>query len=96
MCSWFPFDKSAVADKYAACQNVFNEYGFALENGGYGVDQIEDTIAQYQAALDEAGYQDVLAAFQAQYEEWKKENSEEDKDDDTASSVEEEMSSEAE
>ena len=83
-------------DKYAACQNVFNEYGFALENGGYGVDQIEDTIAQYQAALDEAGYQDVLAAFQAQYEEWKKENSEEDKDDDTASSVEEEMSSEAE
>ncbi|MDD7452632.1 MAG: DUF3502 domain-containing protein, partial [Blautia obeum] len=92
----FRFDKSEVADKYAACQNVFNEYGFALENGGYGVDQIEDTIAQYQAALDEAGYQDVLAAFQAQYEEWKKENSEEDKDDDTASSVEEEMSSEAE
>ena len=34
--------------------------------------------------------------FSAQYEEWKKENSEEDKDDDTASSVEEEMSSEAE
>ena len=92
----FRFDKSEVADKYAACQNVFNEYGFPLENGGYGVDQIEDTIAQYQAALDEAGYQDVLAAFQAQYEEWKKENSEEDKDDDTASSVEEEMSSEAE
>ena len=39
----------------------------SLENGGYGVDQI-DTIAQYQAALDEAGYQDVLAAFQAQYD----------------------------
>ena len=92
----FRFDKSEVADKYAACQNVFNEYGFALENGGYGVDQIEDTIAQYQAALDEAGYQDVLAAFQAQYEEWKKENSAEDNGDDTASSVEEEMSSEAE
>ena len=92
----FRFDKSEVADKYAACQNVFNEYGFALENGGYGVDQIEDTIAQYQAALDEAGYQDVLAVFQAQYEEWKKENSAEDNGDDTASSVEEEMSSEAE
>ncbi|OAD87213.1 hypothetical protein HMPREF2738_02808, partial [Clostridiales bacterium KLE1615] len=44
----------------------------------------------------EAGYQDVLAAFQAQYEEWKKENSAEDNGDDTASSVEEEMSSEAE
>ena len=33
----FRFDKSEVADKYAACQNVFNEYGFALENGGYCV-----------------------------------------------------------
>ena len=32
----FRFDKNEVADKYAACQNVFNEYGFALENGGYG------------------------------------------------------------
>ena len=42
------------------CSGDAGEYGFALENGGYGVDQIEDTIAQYQAALDEAGYQDVL------------------------------------
>ena len=75
-----------------ACQNVFNEYGFALENGGYGVDQIEDTIAQYQAALDEAGYQDVLAAFQAQYDEWKAENGSETTDE----SVEEESSSVAE
>lgn len=88
----FRFDKSEVADKYAACQNVFNEYGFALENGGYGVDQVEDTIAQYQAALDEAGYQDVLAAFQAQYDEWKAENGSETTDE----SVEEESSSVAE
>ena len=88
----FRFDKSEVADKYAACQNVFNEYGFALENGGYGVDQIEDTIAQYQAALDEAGYQDVLAAFQAQYDEWKAESGSETPDE----SVEEESSSVAE
>ena len=88
----FRFDKNEVADKYAACQNVFNEYGFALENGGYGVDQIEDTIAQYQAALDEAGYQDVLAAFQAQYDEWKAENGSETTDE----SVEEESSSVAE
>ena len=88
----FRFDKSAVADKYAACQNVFNEYGFALENGGYGVDQIEDTIAQYQAALDEAGYQDVLAEFQTQYDDWKAENGSETTDE----SVEEESSSVAE
>ena len=92
----FRYDKTNVADKYAACQNVFNEYGHALENGGYSVDGIDDAIAEYQAALDEAGYQDILTDFSAQYEEWKKENSVEDNGDDTASSVEEEMSSEAE
>ena len=91
----FRFDKSEVADKYAACQNVFNEYGFALENGGYASDQIEDTIAQYQAALDEAGYQDVLAAFQAQYDEWKSSNDSETTDA-AAETVEEESSSVAE
>lgn len=91
----FRFDKSAVADKYAACQNVFNEYGFALENGGYSSDSIEDTIAQYQAALDEAGYQDVLAEFQAQYDDWKAENGSETTDE-AAESVEEESSSVAE
>lgn len=29
------------------------------------------TIEAYQAALDEAGYQDVLAEISAQYEAWK-------------------------
>ena len=42
--------------------------------------------------LDEAGYQDVLAAFQAQYDEWKAENGSETTDE----SVEEESSSVAE
>ena len=81
-----------LAQLVSVCQNVFNEYGFALENGGYGVDQIEDTIAQYQAALDEAGYQDVLAEFQTQYDDWKAENGSETTDE----SVEEESSSVAE
>lgn len=45
-----------------------------------------------RAALDEAGYQDVLAAFQAQYDEWKAENGSETTDE----SVEEESSSVAE
>lgn len=88
----FRFDKSPVADKYTACQNVFNEYGFALENGGYSVDGVEDAIAQYQAALDEAGYQDVLAEFQAQYDAWKEETGSETTDE-AAESVEEESSS---
>ena len=43
-------------------------------------------------SIDEAGYQDVLAAFQAQYDEWKAENGSETTDE----SVEEESSSVAE
>lgn len=70
----FRFDKSEVEAQYSACQNLFEEYGFPLENGGIPSDSVEDYIEQYQAALDEAGYQDVLAAFQAQYDAWKAEN----------------------
>ncbi len=67
----FRFDKTPVADKYAACQTVFEQYGFALENGGVASADVDSTIAAYQAALDEAGYQDVLAEFQSQYNAWK-------------------------
>lgn len=42
--------------------------------------------------LDEAGYQDVLAEFQTQYDDWKAENGSETTDE----SVEEEYSSVAE
>ncbi len=67
----FRFDKSAVEAQYSACQSLFEEYGFPLENGGVPEDAVDDYIAQYQQALDEAGYQDVLAAFQEQYNAWK-------------------------
>ena len=67
----FRFDKSEVEAQYSACQSLFEEYGFPLENGGVPEDAVDDYIAQYQTALDEAGYQDVLAAFQAQYDAWK-------------------------
>ena len=40
-------------------------------NGGYAASDIDATIEAYQAALDEAGYQDVLAEFQKQYDAWK-------------------------
>ncbi len=69
----FRFDKSEVEAQYSACQNLFEQYGFPLENGGVPEDAVEDYIAQYQEALDGAGYQDVLAAFQAQYDAWKAE-----------------------
>lgn len=68
----FRFDKTPVADKYAACQTVFEQYGFALENGGVASADVDSTIAAYQSALDEAGYQDVIAEFQKQYDAWKK------------------------
>ncbi len=68
----FRFDKSSVDAQYAACVQVFNEFGFALENGGYSPAEVEKAIKDYQKALDDAGYQDVLAAAQKQYEDWKK------------------------
>ncbi len=67
----FHFDKTPVEAQYTACQNVFEEYGFGLETGGVAVADVESEIEAYQAALDEAGYQDVLAEFQAQYDAWK-------------------------
>ena len=67
----FHFDKSPVEAQYTACTKVFEEYGFGLENGAYPSDSIKDTIAQYAAALDEAGYQEVLAEMQNQYNNWK-------------------------
>ena len=67
----FRFDKAPVEAQFAACQSVFEEYGFPLENGGIATADVEATIEAYQAALDEAGYQDILAEFTAQYNAWK-------------------------
>lgn len=67
----FRFNKAPVEAQFAACQNVFNEYGFVLENGGFALADVESKIKEYQTALDEAGYQDILAEFQSQYDAWK-------------------------
>lgn len=67
----FRFDKTPVDAAFSACQNVFETYGFPLENGGFAAADVEATIAAYQTALDEAGYQDIIAEFQRQYNEWK-------------------------
>ena len=69
----FRFDKTPVEAQFTACQNVYETYGFPLENGGFASSDIESTIEAYQTALDEAGYQDVLAEAQSQYEAWKAE-----------------------
>ena len=67
----FRFDKSNIEAQWTACENVMDQYGFVLENGGYASKDVEKIIEEYQAALDEAGYQEVLAEAQAQYEAWK-------------------------
>ena len=67
----FRFDKSPVEAQFAACQNVFETYGFPLENGGIPAADVESTIQAYYNALNEAGYQDVVNEFIAQYDAWK-------------------------
>lgn len=67
----FNADAAGLTDKVAACIDKFNTYGFTLELGGYTEDQVDDIIAEYQQELDGAGYQDILAAAQEQYTEWK-------------------------
>lgn len=68
----FRFDKTNVDAEYMACVQVFNEFGYALENGGFEPDAVPETIEAYQQALDDAGYQKILAEAQKQYNEWKK------------------------
>ena len=70
----FRFDKSKVEDKYTACLSVFDQYGFILENGGFSEKEVEGKLAEYQKALDAAGYQDVLKEAQTQYDAWKASN----------------------
>ncbi len=67
----FRFDKTPVSAQFSACQNVFEQYGYPLENGGFAEADVEATIEAYQKALDEAGYQDILAEFTKQYEDFK-------------------------
>lgn len=67
----FRFDKTPVAAQFSACQAVFEEYGFPLENGGIPAADVESTIDAYYAALNEAGFQDVYNEFVSQYDAWK-------------------------
>ena len=69
--SGFRPNKAPVEAQYTACVGVFDEFGKSLELGAYGVAAVEAKIAEFQAALDAAGYQDVLAEYQRQYNEWK-------------------------
>lgn len=69
----FRFNSRPVQGKYDACRDLFEQYGFVLENGGVPEDQVVSFIGEYQKKLNAAGYQDVLAEFREQYRAWKKE-----------------------
>lgn len=67
----FRINKDNISAEWAACEQVWNEYGYTLENGGYAESEVEDAIKAYKDALDAAGFQTVLAEAQAQYDAWK-------------------------
>ncbi len=67
----FRIDRTPIEAQLAACGNVQDKYGFVLENGGYAEADVDKALEDYQAALDEAGYQEVLAEVTKQYNEWK-------------------------
>lgn len=67
----FRFDKTSVEAQWSSCLNIYDQYGFVLELGGYPSADVASTIEAFQEELDVAGYQDVLAEATAQYEAWK-------------------------
>ena len=69
--SGFRFDHSNVDAAYTSCVNLFEQYGKSLELGAFGSKNVKAKIAEFQKALDAAGYQDVLAEAQKQYNAWK-------------------------
>ena len=69
--SGFRPNKAPVEAQWSACTGVFDEYGKSLELGVYGSADVDAMIAEFQAKLDENGYQDILAEYQKQFEEWK-------------------------
>jgi putative aldouronate transport system substrate-binding protein len=69
--SGFRPNKAPVEAQWSACTGVFDEYGKSLELGVYGSADVDAMIAEFQAKLDENGYQDILKEYQAQFEAWK-------------------------
>ena len=62
-----------VNDNLLLSLNLIEPYIAHYNNGNilYRNHLYDEAIEEYQAALDAAGYQDVLAEFQAQYDAWK-------------------------
>lgn len=67
----FRFDSTDVQAEIAACNSIYEQYGYVLQNGGYPKDQIDSILEEFQTALDNAGFQKILEAASTQYEAWK-------------------------
>lgn len=63
----FSFDSTKVADQITACSNVVAQYYTPLM---YGEVDIDSTLADFQAALKDAGVDDIIAEKQAQLDTW--------------------------
>ena len=64
----FVFDNTEVFDQLAACRSIVQEYRGGLLYGQYA--DVEGTIAQFTEELKKAGIDDVIAAMQAQFDEF--------------------------
>ncbi|SCY51227.1 ABC transporter substrate-binding protein [Butyrivibrio sp. INlla14] len=67
----FRFDFSTVEAEWVACNSIYDQYGYVLEQGGYAEKEVEDIFEKYRSELDAAGYQKVLAETIKQYDAWK-------------------------
>ncbi len=65
----FQPDTSKIDDKMAACTSVVKEYANLLEVGAVDPDE---QLPKFIDALKAAGSDDIIAEFQAQYDEWLK------------------------
>ena len=68
----FRFDRKNVRDQVAAVNAVISQYGPPLLCGQVDPDDPKVGIAAMNAALKEAGVDEVIAEIQRQYDEWKK------------------------
>ncbi len=67
----FRFDFSPVEAEWTACIGLFDQYGYALEQGGCAATEVDAALEKFRSELDAAGYQKVLAEVINQYGVWK-------------------------
>lgn len=64
----YSFDSTAVSSQKSAVQNVIKEYESILTHGSVDPDEV---LPQFLDALESAGYSEVIAANQEQFDEWR-------------------------